>query len=133
MTDEPARHPASSDDEDPAASSPEASYLERRREARELGREKGELYRTYMHTSVSGMEIGVAIGLGALIGWWLDRTYGWRPWGMLTGLALGMGHAAKILVNMTRKAMLENDEEEGAAPSDEPPPGAPSEQDGNER
>jgi len=27
-----------------------------------------------------GLQIGVGVGLGCLVGWWLDKKYGWSPW-----------------------------------------------------
>ena len=115
---------SASDGDEPTAADDaqeQGSYVDRRAKARKYGKEKGELYRSYMYTSVSGMEIGVAIGLGALIGWWLDRKYGWRPWGMVGGLMLGMGHAAKILVKLSRKAMLEDEQSPSEDTSDDEP------------
>jgi hypothetical protein len=32
---------------------------------------------------------GAVLGL-ALVGWWLDKKYGWSPWGVLIGAGLGL-------------------------------------------
>jgi len=37
-----------------------------------------------------GLQVAVGVGLGVLIGLWLDRKFDWSPWGMLIGLALGL-------------------------------------------
>jgi F0F1-type ATP synthase assembly protein I len=31
-----------------------------------------------------------ALVIGVGIGWWLDNKFGWRPYGFLGGLALGL-------------------------------------------
>jgi ATP synthase protein I len=38
-----------------------------------------------------GMEFVVATLIGAGLGYWLDQTFGTKPWIMLGGLALGVG------------------------------------------
>lgn len=30
------------------------------------------------------------LAVGAGVGWWLDERYGWQPWGLLSGLLIGM-------------------------------------------
>ena len=41
--------------------------------------------------------LGFIVAAGALLGWWAgswaDRRWGIEPWGLLTGLILGMGSA----------------------------------------
>ena len=38
----------------------------------------------------SGFDLVIVVGGFAAIGWWLDRKYGWAPWGVLTGAILGV-------------------------------------------
>jgi F0F1-type ATP synthase assembly protein I len=38
----------------------------------------------------SGFDLAVVICGFTAIGWWLDRKYGWAPWGVLTGAILGI-------------------------------------------
>jgi F0F1-type ATP synthase assembly protein I len=28
----------------------------------------------------AGLQFGALVGLGAALGWWLDRRFGWEPW-----------------------------------------------------
>jgi F0F1-type ATP synthase assembly protein I len=45
-------------------------------------------YRTLSATSI-GIELAVAVLLGALTGWWIDGKLGTTPWAMLFFLVLG--------------------------------------------
>ena len=38
----------------------------------------------------SGFDLAIVVGGFTAIGWWLDRKYGWTPWGVLTGAVLGV-------------------------------------------
>jgi F0F1-type ATP synthase assembly protein I len=38
----------------------------------------------------SGFDLAIVVGGFTAIGWWLDRKYGWSPWGVLTGALLGV-------------------------------------------
>jgi F0F1-type ATP synthase assembly protein I len=51
-----------------------------------------------------GLQIGVGVGLGCVVGWWLDKRYGWSPWGVIVGAMLGLA-SGKYLKN---KATLKN-------------------------
>lgn len=48
-------------------------------------------------TASVGLEMGVAVAIGAGIGYWLDAKYGWSPKGVLIGTFFGIGAAAKAL------------------------------------
>ena len=38
----------------------------------------------------SGFDLAIVVGGFTAIGWWLDRKYGWAPWGVLVGAILGI-------------------------------------------
>ena len=48
----------------------------------------------------------LGVGLGVLVGNWLDRKYGWEPWGLLActllGLAAGMYLLIKDAIRMNK-------------------------------
>lgn len=37
-----------------------------------------------------GLSFVFALVIGTAIGWWLDNRFGWKPYGFLGGLALGL-------------------------------------------
>ncbi|HEX4123338.1 MAG TPA: AtpZ/AtpI family protein [Tepidisphaeraceae bacterium] len=45
-----------------------------------------------------GLELGVGVGLGALVGTWLDRRYGFGPWGVAIGTTLGFISGMYLLI-----------------------------------
>jgi ATP synthase protein I len=62
-------------------------------------------YRRVMYQySFIGIELGVAVAIGVLLGRWLDEKWGTAPWMMLAGVALGLTAAGKDLVRLVRRA-----------------------------
>ena len=53
-----------------------------------------------------GLQMLVGVGLGIFVGNWLDRKYGWSPWGMfvctMLGLAAGMYLLIKDAIRMNK-------------------------------
>lgn len=45
-----------------------------------------------------GLQIAVGVGLGFLVGRWLDNRYGWSPWGLLVGVMLGLAAGMYLLI-----------------------------------
>jgi F0F1-type ATP synthase assembly protein I len=45
-----------------------------------------------------GFETAVGVGLGCFVGHWLDRKYGWEPWGTLGGAMLGLAAGMYLLI-----------------------------------
>lgn len=45
-----------------------------------------------------GLEMAVGVGLGYFVGNWLDKKYGWAPWGVLVGSLLGMAAGMYLLI-----------------------------------
>jgi F0F1-type ATP synthase assembly protein I len=58
--------------------------------------------KAYLTAASLGLEIAVAVFLGAGVGYWLDARFATGPWLMVTGLLLGaaagMWNAYKIAV-----------------------------------
>jgi ATP synthase protein I len=45
-----------------------------------------------------GLQIGVGTALGYFVGSWLDRRYGWGPWGTLVGAMLGLASGMYLMI-----------------------------------
>lgn len=44
------------------------------------------------------MQMAVGVGLGCIVGWWLDRRFGWSPWGLIVGAMLGLVAGMYLLI-----------------------------------
>lgn len=45
-----------------------------------------------------GLQMAAGVGLGSLVGWWLDQKYGWAPWGITVGSMLGLASGMYLLI-----------------------------------
>jgi F0F1-type ATP synthase assembly protein I len=45
-----------------------------------------------------GLQMLVGVGLGYLVGSWLDGKYGWGPWGVIIGSMLGLAGGMYLLI-----------------------------------
>jgi ATP synthase protein I len=43
-----------------------------------------------LNASSVGLELGLSVAIGLLVGWWLDQHLGTQPWLMLTWLVFGL-------------------------------------------
>ncbi|MCH7493647.1 AtpZ/AtpI family protein [bacterium] len=70
--------------------------------ARQVGRGPGRYGRLAEDHSL-GLSFVFAVLLGMGAGAWVDKQFSTGPWGILIGLAWGIGGAAKILVDAHRR------------------------------
>ena len=63
-----------------------------------------------MRLGGAGFEFAASVAGFALVGYWLDRHYGWRPWGVLTGALLGIVGG---LYNLVKASLSVNREASG--------------------
>ena len=63
---------------------------------------KGE-FRQYLRFSTLGIEIGVALAIGMLIGWYLDRLFGTRPWLLMLFSLFGIAAGFRNIIRLARK------------------------------
>ncbi|MBM4353609.1 MAG: AtpZ/AtpI family protein [Deltaproteobacteria bacterium] len=67
----------------------------------------GKQIRSTVSYSTVGIEMGLSVGLGYLLGDWLDSRFGWEPWGMialvLLGSAAGFVGLARALKRMKKQ------------------------------
>ena len=45
-----------------------------------------------------GLEVAVGVGLGLIVGNWMDRRWHWKPWGTVVGAGLGMASGMYLLI-----------------------------------
>ena len=72
-----------------------------------------------MRMASSGFDLAIVVGGFTAIGWWLDRKYGWAPWGVLVGAILGIVGG---LTNFLREArgLMRSTLPRGARPATKP-------------
>src|SRR5437773_934145 len=56
-----------------------------------------------------GLEVAVGVGLGYLGGNWVDKRYGWTPWGLFAGVMLGCAAGMYLLVKDAIRGEKRND------------------------
>ncbi|MBN2124693.1 MAG: AtpZ/AtpI family protein [Deltaproteobacteria bacterium] len=62
-----------------------------------------KLIRTLGYLSTVGISMALAIGIGALLGYYLDKTFGTRPWLFFVFLGFGIAAAFRNLHLMYKK------------------------------
>src|SRR5688500_648351 len=83
----------------------EETPLERRMRLRKQAEAKGEAYRSLLKTHVGGMEVGLSVVVGALLGYWVDSAWDTSPWGTLAGLGFGIAAGARALYRISKKSL----------------------------
>ncbi len=68
----------------------------------------------WMQYSGIGVEFSAAVAGFALFGFWIDRHYGSRPWGLVIGAALGLIGGTYNLIKKSMKAFEPPDSAEHA-------------------
>lgn len=59
--------------------------------------EQAKAYKIYAKTSAVGLEFGLAIAVGALGGYFIDKAFSCSPYGLIGGVILGFMAAIKRL------------------------------------
>jgi F0F1-type ATP synthase assembly protein I len=67
-----------------------------------------DLYRSGRYASI-GLELGVSVVLGMLLGRWVDGQLETQPWGLLIGLGLGFTAAVRSISRTLAMLAEENE------------------------
>lgn len=51
-----------------------------------------------------GLELGLSVALGVLVGWWLDQHLGTQPWLMLLWLVFGLAAGFRGVMRAVKRA-----------------------------
>jgi ATP synthase protein I len=73
-----------------------------------------EMWRTSLRHGAVGLEMGIAVALGSVGGWYLDDRYGTGPWLLIVGMGFGIAAGFKGLYRAAKEGLREakRDEEE---------------------
>lgn len=71
-----------------------------------------EAYRVYVRTSAVGLEFGLAIAVGALLGYFADKYFHSAPYGLIIGLIFGSIAAGKRMYQFVKNYLKKNDNDE---------------------
>ena len=63
----------------------------------------------YLSYSAIGIEMGAALVVGMGIGWFLDRTFGTRPWCLAVFTGFGIVAGFRNAIRAARRASSEED------------------------
>jgi ATP synthase protein I len=72
---------------------------------------KGDL-RKYLRFSTLGIEIGVALAIGLLLGWYLDQLFGTEPWLLIFFFIFGLAAGFRNLIRLARKDWESSDNDD---------------------
>ncbi len=74
---------------------------------------------TWLRYSGVGFEFAAALVVFALIGYWIDRTFGTEPWGLVIGAALGLIGGTYNLIREATSAFRSFDQNKGRKRADD--------------
>lgn len=72
-----------------------------------LGEDKKEIFQKVYKFSAVGLEMGLSVVIGLLMGLYLDKYFKTQPWLTILFLIFGIGAAFKAVLSAVRKGKLE--------------------------
>ena len=83
------------------------------KEGQEGPQRRGRVWQSAIRTSAVGLEIGLAVLFGYLIGSWIDGQLGTEPYLMITCLVLGWIAGMRNLYRAARRVLKEQEDDDG--------------------
>ena len=74
--------------------------------------QRQQMYQTYLKTSAVGLEAGLSIVVGIVLGFFADKYLMSSPYGMIIGLTLGILAAAKSLYTFSKKYLKQENKKD---------------------
>jgi ATP synthase protein I len=71
--------------------------------------DQSKAYRSYIKTSAVGLEFGLSIAMGALLGYFVDKYFLSSPYGLLIGIIVGSIAAVRCLWVFVKSYLAKND------------------------
>jgi ATP synthase protein I len=71
-----------------------------------------ETYREYVRTSAVGLEFGLSIVVGSLLGYFADRYFNTAPYGLIVGIVIGSIAAGKRMWTFVKSYLEKNRNDE---------------------
>ena len=80
-----------------------------------------KMWRTSLRHGAVGLEMGIAVAIGSVGGWYLDDRFGTGPWLLMVGMGLGIAAGFKGLYRAAKEGLREanRDESDESDESDE--------------
>jgi ATP synthase protein I len=85
-------------------------------EKRKEREEMKETYKTYIRTSAVGLEVGLSVVVGALLGYFADRYFQTRPYGLMIGFVVGILAAGKRLYGFAKQYLKDEKDDRNNKP-----------------
>lgn len=70
-----------------------------------------EAYKIYVKTSAIGLEVGLYIIIGALLGYFFDKKFNTSPFGLIFGVLIGVIGAIQTLWKFAKDYVKKNDDD----------------------
>jgi ATP synthase protein I len=81
------------------------------RDAADPAHRRGKGAYNALSASSVGLELGLSVAIGLLLGWWMDQHFGTAPWLMLLWLLLGLVAGFRGVFRAVKRADRAADEE----------------------